>query len=277
MGTDLFVGLAFALAWLAWLPGVMVAMGWLPAAPGWLLPLGHAMPVAAAVLTEVGAGRTVGESIGWLLSTLDPRRDIRWLVLAAGLPSMLFLLGLGITVLLGRAPLEATGAAAASGALPPLAFTAMLAASGIASELGWRAWLLPRLQARTSALGASATLGVTWGVWHLPTVFSHAGRAVVWEGTAIVAVALPLAIVGTWLFNGSKGSGLAVGTFGGLVAVGLHGTLVHGPVGLTVAALMWLAAGGIVRLHGARDLSPSPRVMPEHGEHVVETGTRRRL
>lgn len=39
-------------------------------------------------------------------------------------------------------------------------------------EIGWRAWLLPRLQDRTGARGAVIAAAVIWGLWHVPVQLS---------------------------------------------------------------------------------------------------------
>ena len=38
-------------------------------------------------------------------------------------------------------------------------------------ELGWRGYVLDRLQATRSALTATLILGVVWSLWHLPLFF----------------------------------------------------------------------------------------------------------
>ncbi|WP_275086357.1 CPBP family intramembrane glutamic endopeptidase [Natronorubrum halophilum] len=48
----------------------------------------------------------------------------------------------------------------------------MLVLGGI-EELGWRGFLQPRLQERTSVLTAGLLIGVLWWVWHLPLFFGH--------------------------------------------------------------------------------------------------------
>lgn len=40
-------------------------------------------------------------------------------------------------------------------------------------EIGWRGWLQPKLQDRTSVLTAGAAVGVLWWCWHLPLFLGH--------------------------------------------------------------------------------------------------------
>lgn len=79
-------------------------------------------------------------------------------------------------------------------------------------EMGWRGYVLPRLQAKYNALIASLIVGVIWAVWHLPKFF---GTGLNGEGSfAWFTVAhLALAVLYTWLYNNTRGSLLLVTLF----------------------------------------------------------------
>ena len=50
----------------------------------------------------------------------------------------------------------------------PVFIMKILGDAGLAEELGWRGFLLPRLQARYNALVSSIIVGIVWGLWHWP-------------------------------------------------------------------------------------------------------------
>jgi membrane protease YdiL (CAAX protease family) len=88
--------------------------------------------------------------------------------------------------------------------------------AGLGEELGWRGFLLPRLQARYSALVSSIIVGIVWGLWHLP-LFMLEGMSPTYEmGQTFgvvpallgytVFVVVPYAILFTWMYNNTKGS-----------------------------------------------------------------------
>jgi membrane protease YdiL (CAAX protease family) len=79
-------------------------------------------------------------------------------------------------------------------------------------EFGWRGYVLPRLQARWSALTSSILVGLLWAGYHLGSYIltgSHAGLTF-WEYAFRIIL---LSIMYTWIFNNTKGSVLAVVLF----------------------------------------------------------------
>lgn len=74
-------------------------------------------------------------------------------------------------------------------------------------EIGWRGYVLPRFQARYSALAAALIVGVIWGLWHVPKFLNH------WD-TAFFAVFMldcaAKSVLLTWLYNSTRGSLLLV-------------------------------------------------------------------
>jgi membrane protease YdiL (CAAX protease family) len=88
--------------------------------------------------------------------------------------------------------------------------------AGLGEELGWRGFLLPRLQARHNALVSSIIVGVAWGLWHLP-LFMLEGMPPYYDLGQSYGVLpalfgytvffnVPWAILYTWLYNNTKGS-----------------------------------------------------------------------
>ena len=74
-------------------------------------------------------------------------------------------------------------------------------------EMGWRGYVLPRLQAKYSALSSTLILGVIWGIWHLPKFLSNFD--IVDFGWFMVHI-MAFAVILTWLYNNTKGSLLMV-------------------------------------------------------------------
>ena len=70
-------------------------------------------------------------------------------------------------------------------------------------EMGWRGYVLPRLQAKHSALVSSLILGAVWGLWHLPKYLGPGDR-----GSFALSMVKVLvdAILYTWIYNSTKGS-----------------------------------------------------------------------
>lgn len=96
------------------------------------------------------------------------------------------------------------------GILPAWLFS--LFNSGIGEEVGWRGFVLPKLQKSRSALNSTIILSIIWAFWHLPFFFYVPGY-MKWGIISFPGVILGLVIGGiilTWLYNSTKGSILAV-------------------------------------------------------------------
>jgi membrane protease YdiL (CAAX protease family) len=67
-------------------------------------------------------------------------------------------------------------------------------------EIGWRGFLLPRLESKYSGLHSSAILACVWAPWHLAIYW---GSSVEWW-IGFVAVVFALSILFTWVYNSSR-------------------------------------------------------------------------
>lgn len=126
-------------------------------------------------------------------------------------------------------------------------------------EMGWRGYVLPRLQVKYNALVASLIVGVIWSVWHLPKFFGTglgAERSFVWFTVAHLA----LAVLYTWLYNNTRGSLLLVVLFHAAentTTVFLPGEFaVPGGIEQNILIVLYIVAAIIVTvIAGANNLS----------------------
>lgn len=77
----------------------------------------------------------------------------------------------------------------------------IVSSMAIFEEIGWRAWLLPRLQARIGARRAVLITSAVWAAWHIPFQLSGVQHI---DGVSPVILALTLPI-------GTFGAGLVIG------------------------------------------------------------------
>lgn len=126
-------------------------------------------------------------------------------------------------------------------------------------ELGWRGYLLDRLQERYNALASSLILGILWSLWHLPTFFIRDSyQASLGIGTPafwwFFAGIIPLTFVFTWVYNNTNRSTLAVILFHAMVNfTGELFTLYERAD--TYSILLWfVAAIGITVIWGAKTM-----------------------
>lgn len=140
----------------------------------------------------------------------------------------------------------------------PVVFVTNLLSSPLLEELGWRGFLLPKLQEKFSAFDASLIVGVIWGVWHIPLWLIYGDNLVLTLGMIILT-----SIIYTWLFNSTNGSMLIVLFFHSSANLALNlinvpnyiGTEDFNNLPFYQLAILFLVVIAIVITFGRRSLS----------------------
>lgn len=172
--------------------------------------LGWGFIVAALLMTWLTLGRT---AVGQLL-----QRYLMWRVNWAWYLALLIFPAAQALGVFGYAALAGTPAdfsrVIADQLLPPgfsrLAFVIPFFLVDVVSngeEIGWRGYVLPRLQAKYTALAASLITGVIWGLWHIPKFLTH------WDWTYFALFMIDTilkSVLLAWIYNGTRGSLLLV-------------------------------------------------------------------
>lgn len=73
-------------------------------------------------------------------------------------------------------------------------------------ELGWRGFLLPRIQQRANSLISSLIVGIIWALWHLPLWLlpGYGWDAIPYWSFALGAIST--SVIMTWILNNTGGS-----------------------------------------------------------------------
>lgn len=238
----------FAWTWLLW--SIVIARGYsMESGPGFLLLI---IGVTGPTLT--------GIAFTYLTRDREGRRDYwRRVVDVRRIPAAWYavILLFALAVNLGAAGVDrllggtgATWGEALTGFVAnPLSLVfAILFATLIPllEELGWRGYVLDRLQERSSALRASLVLGVVWALWHLPLFFVEGSYQ---SGLGVGTLAfwlfmvgiVPLTLVFTWIYNNTGRSILAAILFHAMI--NFSGELVAvTPRADTISTAVWVVA-----------------------------------
>ncbi|HKP15790.1 MAG TPA: CPBP family glutamic-type intramembrane protease [Gemmatimonadaceae bacterium] len=201
-------------------------------------------PIAAAVLTTLffRGGRAVlalvRRAVAWRVAP-------RWYAAALLAPVIPQWLALGAWQAATGAELQPIDL---SHAVSAWAYTTVLGALILAGEeVGWRGFLLPRVQQRVRPLAAALLVGLLWALWHFPAWFV-ANRAATGSASRtlqIVALStvgtLALSVIVTWIFNAARGSILLAMLFHGSQNASMN--LIYDVIGpREVLAARYLAA-----------------------------------
>jgi membrane protease YdiL (CAAX protease family) len=207
--------LAYALAWVIWIPLALSSQGVVAVRlPVPLYLLGSFAPlVSALVVRGVTGGKREMSSLWHQLGRW--RVGWQWYGIALFGPALLTLLALAVFSLaagrsydLGHAPIVQSVPHGVNVwlLLLPVFVVGAIFGGPLGEEPGWRGFALPRLQSHMIPLAATLLLGLLWGVWHLPLFFI--------KGTSQASLPIPAFLIGvlllsiwfTWILNGTGGS-----------------------------------------------------------------------
>jgi membrane protease YdiL (CAAX protease family) len=241
----LYLVLAYAISWSIW-PLVLLNPESSP-----LVPFG---PGLAAVLVAVGAGGR-RELVGLLRQLGRWRLNAKWYGIAVGLPFAIPAAALGAAAVITGAQVPRWEPSD----VPQVAGTLLvtLVIVGLFEELGWRGFLLPRLQRHRDALWAALLVGLAWLPWHLPELVSDPGERPL---APFVIYILAQSVLLAWLYNSTQASlpivilfHAAFNTFAKFFLSNLDGSA-KAVAWWTLAGLTALVAVAVVRYAGARSL-----------------------
>jgi CAAX protease family protein len=202
--------LAYAISWAIVSPLVASAQGFIDVpVPFALHYLNDYAPMLAAITTTritdgaEGLGELFRRMIKW-------RVGLGWALVAAF--SMPVVFGLAAVIVLAEGGASPDlGLIGKVNYLPYLGLGVWLLwilTAGIGEETGWRGYALPGLQRNMSALSATLIITVFWVGWHLPRFFYF--DAFMQRGFSVLPQfalqELALALLLTWLYNGTNGS-----------------------------------------------------------------------
>ena len=187
--------------------------GLIPSDSGAILVAAYSASLAGVILTAIVSGKAgLREMFGRLRIW---RVGWGWWAFSLLAFGIMFLGGTALTALFSGSPMK-VNLNQPLYMIVPMIILQFFFDSGLGEELGWRGFLLPRLQARHNALVSSLILGIAWSVWHLPLFMLPVMPPTYEIAQAIgvvpallgygVLIVMPYSILFTWLYNNTKGS-----------------------------------------------------------------------
>ncbi|MFD3157331.1 CPBP family intramembrane glutamic endopeptidase [Haloimpatiens sp. FM7330] len=88
-------------------------------------------------------------------------------------------------------------------------FAVMIFGGPVGEELGWRGFVLPKLEKKVNPFISSIILGVIWTCWHIPMFYFHVPGYDI-SFISYLLETIWLTILFTWLYNNTKGSLLII-------------------------------------------------------------------
>ena len=198
----LFLAITFGLTW-----GLASALLLFPdTLTYWFGPLEMTNPLflLAVYAPAIAAFTLIGREAGVSGCREFVRRLALWrchwlwyLFIIAGIPLLMWLAALL------KGPVDTVPFDTWQAGLTALGITLIV---GPVEEFGWRGVLLPLLQRRLAPIYAGLTLGVIWGIWHLPAFLLSGTPQSNWDILPYMVALLSISVIMTALFNASEGS-----------------------------------------------------------------------
>ena len=205
--------------------------------------------LAAILVTLLISGRTgVKELLGSLLIW---RVAIQWWLVALLLPALIVLGAVYLFSLFGGPGLDFSRYQPLYSLIPMIILITLL--NGVGEELGWRGFMLPRLQSRYNALVSSLIVGFFWGLWHAPVYFiAGTAQSILRSQVGFLAGLLlfilstmAISVTFTWVFNNTRGSVLIAALLHGATNAWMNYFLTD-PTGEVLGITIWSTALWVV-------------------------------
>lgn len=214
----LFFVVVLGWSWLFWIPAAVLEISFQTTMGAVMGLLGLLGPMLGGIVFTYLTQDKQGRREYWSRIIDLKRIRARWYLVIFLLVPVLMAIAVALDLLSGGnvAIFEKTAAPFLSTPLSIIPFALGIFFIGpFPEELGWRGYVLDRLQARWNALVSSLTLGAVWALWHWPLFFIkdtyqyNQGAWSLWFWLFFIGI-IPLAVVFTWIFNNTRRSTLAI-------------------------------------------------------------------
>ena len=171
-------------------------------------------PAISAVILILATEGTDG-FIRLVKSLTNYRIGVKWILLAAFFEPVIFgIITLAYWLIYGVFPVTNPGPVLNSIASYILVFTGGLFLWGVSEEVGWRGWLLPKLQVKMQPLQAALILAIIVSIWHINPnsvseyFISKEGECIYGYFPSIaerIIISIPITMVESYIFNRTGG------------------------------------------------------------------------
>lgn len=212
-----FFILTFAITWLFWIPAAVYGVEVMKFPYVLLIAFGGLGPAVAGVFLTCKTRDKEGRRDYWRRIVDFKRIGTKWyMVIVLTFPVIIALAILTDIASCRKSPQFETFVNLSSDPLKIFYFLIFVLLFGpIPEELGWRGYVLDRLQEKRTALASSLILGIAWTFWHLPLFFMKGfyHHDEVGFGTpgclSFSVYTVAFAILITWVYNNTRRSTLS--------------------------------------------------------------------